>query len=109
MANAVRSHSRQFPGGVVYENEFGSVRVAPSGYVHDIYVKPEHRGKGHAGSVLSLALEDADRHGVTLRTNAETQQVEGLLSRRGFVFSDADQGMQYFTHLPGMTRPPRKE
>jgi len=103
-----RTHSRQFDGGAMYFNDFGSVRVDPTGYMHTVFVKPEFRGEGHMLSVASMAGRDADINGKTLRTHAAHDFLAGALEKSGrWESAGADNfGKNQFAHLPGYTRRP---
>ena len=79
-----RTHGPQFNGGARYFNEFGSVRVNPAGYVHDVYVHPEFRGQGRMSDVLGMAVRDADSRGKALTTHSSDERFNRTIERHGF-------------------------
>ena len=107
---ALRTHSRQFNGGVTYTNDHGSIKVSPTGYVYNTYVDPDHRGKGYAQELWDMAVQDADKNQKTLKTNpSEDWIISAFLERRGFQPTDNDLGVSEWAHRPGYIRFPRKE
>lgn len=104
-----RTHNpRQFSGGAVYLNDYGSVHVSPTGYLHSVNVKPEHRGQGHMRGVMSMAKNDADIYGHTLYTNAEQEFLAQIL-RASDSWSEEDirdKAHPRFAHLPSFVRRP---
>lgn len=103
-----RSHGQQFAGGAIYYNDYGSVRVSPSGYLHTVVVKPEHRGQGRMRDVLRMATDDADAKGNTLYTNPSDNFLAEMLEKSGrWELADSSSvGHSEFDHLPGYIRRP---
>jgi len=61
-------HSGQFQS--TYQSEYGSARVTPEGYVHNVFVPEGQRGRGHGAKVMGKILADADRIGKPLTLHA---------------------------------------
>lgn len=54
----------------VYENDYGSAKVTPGGYVRDVMVHHAHRGEGHGSDIMRQVTSDADRLGAPLQLHA---------------------------------------
>jgi GNAT superfamily N-acetyltransferase len=44
-----------------YESSYGSARVTPGGYVHNVAVRESERGKGYGSALMAEITTDADR------------------------------------------------
>lgn len=57
------------------------------GFIHDVWVEPEHRGRGHASALVDAALARFRAMGVAqvrLETAAANEAARRLFARRGF-------------------------
>ena len=80
-------HPVQFKG--MYEGQYGSARVSPEGYVHNLRVPEEHQGKGHGSAILGQITSDADKLGKGLTMHARPE-LHDFYAKHGFVQTGHD-------------------
>jgi predicted GNAT family N-acyltransferase len=80
-------HPVQFKG--MYQGQYGTARVSPEGYVSNLRVREEQRGRGHGSSIMKQVTDDADKlgHGLTLHARPE---LHGFYAKHGFVRTGDD-------------------
>ena len=70
-----------------FSTAFGSARLTPSGYLHNVQVSVDHRGQGHGHALLRMVTADADRRGISLTTQARPE-LHGFYAQHGFAPTD---------------------
>jgi len=111
----VRSLSGQFDNvrpdrfRATYETPHGSARVTPTGYVHNVFIRPEHRGVGHGTALMNQIVSDADRLGLPLSLNAR-EDLHLWYQRMGFNVdtSPAAEKLAATLRMPLLVRQPRR-
>lgn len=88
---------------IEFTTAFGSARVTASGYLHNLTVSEEHRGKGHGHELLSLVTSAADNSGRRLYTQARTG-LHRFYEAHGFAPTEEKIGLG---DLPTLRRDPR--
>lgn len=56
-------HQGEPVGFALYFNNFSTFKGKPGIYLEDLFVKPEHRGKGYGKALLKHLAKEAEEHG----------------------------------------------
>ena len=81
-----------------YRTENASVKVSPSGYIRDLFVRPEARGQGEGAALMQQVMADADRSGtpLTLHIGEQRTDLPDFYQKLGFKEAGQDQlGMKF--------------